>query len=262
MRAFLKYGVWVLSILCFFDFQNLLGSCCSEVCAHQIYIGPEVEYARRTREGGSRQDGILYGARAGYDFIRASKFYFGLEGLYLTGRLHGHSADSEKIKSNFRDAEIEGRLGFTFMRCCWRPIYLTPFFGGGYVDERNNFVNPSPLKLHYDLHYGYVCAGFLSTIHYSRQFDVGLNFKAKYMLNAKNDVTHDPDFDDTSMHVKNEFNYRLELPLTYRVCDDFYLRLVPFYEYRHYGGKVNFPFDFIETRMHMAGATLKFVYCI
>lgn len=262
MKAILKNWKIGISLLLCLQSAPLISECCTYWLPHQFYIGPEVYHLHRFREGGTEQNGVQFGVRAGYDYIKRNWLYVGIEGMYASGRLHGHSSSKEKLKSNFRNSEVEGRLGFTLMHQCCYPFYFTPFFGGGYVDERNHFVRPSPLTIHYDLRYGYVCAGFLSNVHFCPNVDFGINFKTKYMLNAKNDVTHDPDFEDTVMHVKDEFHYRIELPLTYRVCDDFYLRLVPFYEYRHYGGKVNFPFDFVETRLHMAGATLKFMYCI
>lgn len=36
--------------------------------------------------------------------------------------------------------------------------------------------------------------------------------------------------------------------------------LVPFYEYRFYGHRANFPFDFLETKLKLYGATLKLHY--
>jgi len=261
MRALLKFGIIFFSVLICCEVPALFSNCCSPIFPHQIYIGPEVCYFHRSIEG-AKQDGVLFGARTGYDYIKGNCFYAGFEGVYLSGRLHGHSDINGKLKSKFRDAEFEGRLGYTLFRDCGRQVYLTPFIGGGYVDERNNFINPSLLTAHYNMHYGYVCAGFLSSIHLCPRFDFGINFKTKYMINARNDVTHDPEYEDVVMHVKNEFHYRVELPLTYRIYDEFYLRLVPFYEYRLFGGKVNFPFDFHETREHLAGATLKLMYCL
>jgi hypothetical protein len=229
---------------------------------HQLYVGPEFAYVNRLREGGTRQKGLLYGGRVGYDHIKRFKFYWGFEGWFGSGRLHGKSSNDNRLRSNFTDTTIEGRFGYTFQQKCGYRISLTPFIGGGYVLEKNNFIRPSPLKVHFRLHYYYGCAGFLSQATILPRFDIGLNFKAFYPYDGRNKVTHDPEHDSQNMLFKERWMYRLELPLTYHWRQDILLRLDPFYEYREYGKHANYPFDFLETKLRFYGATLKFVYCL
>lgn len=230
--------------------------------AHQFYIGPEIYHVTRWKHGSTTISGEAYGVRLGYEHIRRYKLYWGLEGQYGQGRLKGTSSIDDKIKSKFIDSFIEGRLGYTFQQKYGYRFLVTPYAGLGYAAETNNFIRPSPLRIHFQIRYSYVCAGFLSQISLSPKFDVGVNFKVKYMLQAKNYATHDADFEDTKMLVKERFHYRVEGPLTYHVCEQLLLRLVPFYEYRHYGAHVNFPFNFADTQLSIYGATLKLVYCL
>lgn len=230
---------------------------------HTLYVGPEVYHVERTREGGSRQSGTLVGGRMGYDYLRRYNVYFGWEGFYAgSSTLNGRSAAGNKIKSEFTDMGIEGRIGYTFEQKYGMQFSFTPFVGYGYGMEKNHFIHPSPLRIHFKIRYSYVPIGFLSKVSLSPYLDAGINFKVKYIVNAKNKVTHDPEFGSTTMLVKNETHYRVDIPFTYynwchwNVCVD------PFYEYRIYGGQPNYPFDFLETKLNIYGVTLKLQYSI
>ncbi|MBA3721638.1 MAG: hypothetical protein H0W88_04480 [Parachlamydiaceae bacterium] len=267
--------IFKLMILIFFSstlYQNIFADCPAENCEeykvcsprltqnHIFYAGPEIYYVNRLREKGAKQKGWVYGGRVGYDRIKRNRIYWGLDAVYAGGRLHGHSSKGSELKSNFYDANIEGRIGYTFQQKRSCRIFVTPFLGGGYGEETNNFVHPSPLTIHTQIKYGYVCGGFLSGMSVGCDWFIGLNFKAKYLIDAKNKISHDSEFDDVTMRVKNEMQYRVELPVVYKWCYGFDFGVVPFYEYRHYGQQVNFPFDFIETKLNIYGATFKLIY--
>jgi hypothetical protein len=235
---------------------------CPSVNAHQLYIGPEFYYIQRSRKGGTRQSGGLYAGKIGYDYIKRYRFYVGAEALYGQGTLEGHSGAGNKLKSFFTDMYAEGRVGYTLQQKEGYRFSLTPFIGGGYAEEKNNFIKPSPLTVHFRTYFTYAVGGFLSQMSWNRCFDIGVNFKVKYMIDARSKVSHDPEVENVKMLVKNEMHYRIELPLTYHYGECFWLSLVPFYEYRHYGNQPNYPFDFLETRLKLYGATLKLMYCL
>ena len=229
---------------------------------NQLFIGPEVYYARREREGGTHQSGPVIGVRAGYDHIKRYKFYWGGDLLYAWGRLDGKTADSTKIKSNFIDFDVEGRFGYTFQQKCGYQFSFTPYFGYGYAQERNNFIKPSPLLIHSNIFYTYFPVGFLSQMTLSPCWTVGINFKAKFLWDTKNKISHDPENDSLKMLVKNEIHYRVELPATYQYCENVLFSVVPFYEFRKYGNQANYPFNFLETKWNLYGVTLKLIYCL
>lgn len=247
---------FLIILICGYSWTALSGLDYSQ----QAYAGPEIYYVQRKREGGSHQNGWVGGLRFGYDRIKRYKLYFGGDALFSWGRLEGKSGAGNSLKSNFMDASIEGRIGYTFQQKEGNQISFTPYLGGGYFVETNNFISPSLLKLHTQTRFSYACAGFLSSMNLTDEFNIGLNFKAKYMLDGKHYISHDPEHDPVDMPIKNEMQYRVELPIVYRWCGRYDFGLVPFYEYRHYGGQASYPFDFLDTKLNLYGATLKFIY--
>lgn len=234
---------------------------CSKIKGHMPYIGTDIYYAQRTREGGTKQSGPMAGVRIGYDYIKRYRPYIGIEGVWAQGTLTGKSSDGNRVKNNFTDMYAEGRIGYTLQQKAGWRAFFTPFVGGGYLEEKSKFVSPTPLHIHATIKFGYITAGFLSGLTLTPRWDMGLFFKMRYMWEPKNYVTHDPDYDDSKMLIKNErLQYRVELPFIYKWNTRLLVTLGPFYEYRHYGHHVNFPFDFHETTMQMYGGTLRFIY--
>lgn len=238
-------------------------SCCIvPLPQHQLYIGPEIYHVNRKRDNGSKQNGWVYGGRVGYDRIKRCRIYWGVEGLYATGRLHGHTGARSKIKSCYTDASIEGRLGYTIQlkSCSWLPT-LVPFGGYGYLREMNKF-KVSHIK--FTTQFDYVTAGFLSQFYPNPCWVVGLNFKARFLFNSKCKISdRDPDQQSFSQNFEHKVQYRVELPITYRLncwCDRLAIVAVPFYEFRHYGFQSGFPDDFHGTKLNLYGIDIRFMY--
>lgn len=263
-------------LLLFFSLNPLLAQDCSEwqetecpqnceaKCPqHLLYVGPEVYYMRRAKEGGTKQHGVLGGVRIGYDRIKRYRLYWGVEGYYAAGTLKGKSASKARIVSNVRDSEIEGRFGYTFHRKTGFCASFTPFGGYGYFYQTNNFRKSSPIPLHFRDHFQYAVAGFLSNLFINPSLSIGANFKVKFMIEGKSEVRNDPEFENTNLLMNNKEQYSLDLPINYALCFNerfFDLSVVPFFQYRHYGGRENYPFDFIDTKFWVYGARLLFYY--
>lgn len=262
----------VIRILFFFSFitSSLSATQWTKSYSLDPYIGPEIYYMKREKEGGSTQGGTLYGVRVGYDRIHRYKFYWGIDGLWAKGTLTGQKKKEtpegeikEHLKSVFTDINVEARLGYTFGCKAWRCASFTPYGGLGYFWERNYYEHPSPLEVHFKNHFIYICGGFLSQIFLTPDWSAGLNFKLRYLLEAEQKVEHDPEFGTLTQHYEEKFQYRVELPVTYFYCWSTHplaVGLVPFFEYRQYGHRANFPFDFLEVKLKLYGATLKFQY--
>lgn len=224
-------------------------------------IGPEAYSVDRHREGGTKQHGWLYGGRLLCDHLRRYTFYWAIEGAIASGELSGKSSTKTKLKSNMRDRSIEARFGYTFQYKYGCKYSFTPFIGVGNLVEENNYKNPTPLHLHFKIAYRYVTGGFVSSFYPFDQFKVGLNVKVRYLLDPECKISHDPEFNSTTLKIGNdELQYRIEVPLTY----DYYTRIsfvaTPFYESRIYGGWMAFPFDFRKTRLNNYGVTLQIQY--
>lgn len=237
-------------------------NCCQEPFRHQLFIGPEAYYVKRTREGGAKQNGYLAGIRAGYDYLRGYAFYVGLEGVYATGRLKGEFGEGEKLRSHLTDANVEGRLGYTFESQSCYQASLTPFAGIGYFWEINKYGKPAYLPIHFENTFYYVPIGFLSRVFITPEISVGLNFKARFLIDGKIKASHDPEWEGSFiMRYEDKVQYRIDLPFTYYWLNQHVaISLVPFYEYRHYGYRINFPQNFLDTQFRLYGADLRFLY--
>lgn len=229
---------------------------------NQFYIGPEFCRVERTKECGTWQKASLARIRAGYDRFKRYGWYIGADAFYGTGTLRGISSFKKTLRSDLTDWSIEGRAGYTFQqKTCWK-LAFTPFVGGGYAVEKNHFVKPSPLLIHFKTYFPYGAAGFIFRMYPYSNLEVALNFCAKWPIEPKCHVTHDEELEPAKQHIKERAQYRLDLPFTYRLgCNGpFAIVLSPFYEYRQFGGQINFPFDYIETKFNIWGTSLLFEY--
>lgn len=246
--------------------------CAEEECSlarpQRFSLGPEIYHVERLRQGGTKQEGWNYGLRATYERIKYWGIYWGIEALYAKGHLTGHSGNlkdkTNTIKSNFTDEEVEGSLGFTFQSLTYYQAAFTPILGGGYFRESNRYCKPLGLNgLKFQIRYPYGMIGFICSARPLDCLRVGLTFKAKAMWHAQCHVTGDPELAEAALGIGDRVNYRIEVPFIYLVqkfCDHWEAGLVPFYEWRHYGGQENFPSDFFDTRIQIYGLRLEVCY--
>lgn len=259
MRRLLSYSVLAGLLL----FSSLSAKQWKKSYSLDPFIGPEIYHVKRLKEGGAQQSGNLYGVRIGYDRIKRYKFYWGIDALWAQGILTGKNDRKDHLKSQMSDLNVEARLGYTIQSKCWRCASITPYVGGGYFEEINNYKHPTPLPVHFKNKFTYIPFGFLSQIFVYPFFSVGLNVKIRYLIEAEQEVTNDPKYKKLKQHYEENFQYRIELPFNYFFCWKSFplaIGIVPFYEYRHYGHRANFPFDFLDVKLEFYGATLKLHY--
>jgi hypothetical protein len=232
-------------------------------CPYLIAAGPETYFLIRNREGGTHQDGRIDGVRIGIDRIKCYSWYLGADYLYATGWLKGDTATGRPLRSELTDQIFEARLGFTLQqKNCGCP-FIVPFGGWGYFKEVNDFYRPSPLPCKFTDTFNYVVAGFLSGINFTPLLSMGINFKLRFMQDAKSDVSDDPLFDGVTLMMKDEMHVRLDIPFAYSPCNSWLgigFLLSPFYEYRHFGGREGFPFNFKDTKFYLYGARFALTY--
>lgn len=222
-------------------------------------IGPEFYYAQRKKDGGTKQTGWLYGGRALYERRVPCGFYWAVDGYYAYGKLHGKGSSGSKLKSELTEKEIEGRLGYSFSLNPCKNITITPFGTYGYYCNKNKFVDPSPLEVTYHDSYQYGGGGISLSLPLTRCFTAELIFNAKYMFQAKSIVKDDPEYDDIKLIIENKMQYEASLPLRYATCLKGWkitIECAPFYRFRHFGERPNYPFDFIETKFQNYGVSL------
>lgn len=251
-------GVLISLILFFFP-----GKCLwSQSKGYQFFLGPEIYYVKRQKEGGAEQTGVLYGVRGGYEKIKRYKFYYALDGLYSTGILEGKT-NHKTIKSEFSNSNVETRFGYTLQAKYWPCFSFTPFVGVGYMWEYSRYLHPSPMRVHFDNQFPYIPFGFLTSFLVTDRLQMGLNFKARFLWEGKQKVTHDPQYSSLEQCYEQHLQYRVEIPLEYFFNWNQHAlsaRLTAFYEYRHYGHWINYPFDFLDTTFKFYGANFELLY--
>jgi len=228
-------------------------------CTYFTYVGPEIYYFQRSRKGGTEQSGRIDGIRFTIDRVKGAGIYLGGEILYSEGTIKGFNSRRKRLVSDVTDLIGEGRVGFTFMIPFGKFPFIIPYAGYGYFNEKNQFLNPSPLLYTTVDTFNYVAAGFLSGLNLTPCLSMGINIKARFMLNGRSKITEDPDFDDTVLRMSDESHYRVEVPFAYTLagsCLRLEAILSPFFEYRHFGGKEGYPFNFIDTKFYLLGTTV------
>jgi hypothetical protein len=226
-----------------------------------LYIGPEIYYLRRDREGGSWQRGWLFGGRALYERRKSFGFYWAAEGYYAHGIITGKSSSGSKLKSHLTEAEAEARLGFSLCFRICPKFSFTPYGGYGGFYCKNNFKHPSPLPCIFRDSFEYALAGFITSMRFNTCLEASIDFKAKYMLDGQSNITHDPDNESVSLKMNNELQYELAIPINYNCCWKgrlLKITIAPFYRFRHFGGMLNYPYDFIDTKFRSYGGRVLF----
>lgn len=235
----------------------------SKDCTCTIAVGPEVYHLERVRAGGTQQQGWINGFRLGLDRIKRYGWYVGGDFLYATGPLKGRTLTGRKVVSVLSDQIYEVRLGYTLQKNEWRRPFFTPFAGWGHFREINDFTPPSPLPCTFTDTFNYWTAGFLSGVNFGSLLSMGVNFKLRFMQNGQSKVTDDPLFDNVTLLMKDEMHVRLDIPVAFNPRGTLFaigFLLTPFFEYRHFGGREGFPFNFRETKFYLYGARFALTY--
>ncbi len=250
--------MWKLFLSCFF-----LWTCVTEAHPTQaLAVGEEVYRMKRMRDGGTQQNGRVDGVRVSYDRIKKNAWYFGGDYFSSSGRLVGHSGAQRKILSTITDNIWEGRIGYTLKKDEPYSHFFSFFTGYGYFHEINDFHPPTPIPFKFVDSFTYIPIGFLSGVNFSALLSMGFNFKIMFMQNAECEVRDDPVRGDTTLQMNNETNYRVDIPLLFTPpCTRLQIAFActPFLEFRHFGGREGFPFNYIDTKFNLLGARLSLV---
>lgn len=258
MHRFISKMLFLILIL--FSSGEIAGE--SFLKRHEVSIGPQWSYLKRTKSGGSKQTGNLYGVYANYDRLVRYSWYWGGDIQYSLGTLRGRTAMGDKMTSHFSQFCAEARIGYTFQQKESYQIAFTPFIGGGYIIEKNNFTKSSPLPIHFKIPYSFATAGFLAGARISDCWEAGVNFKARLPFDPHCHVSNDPENDPVKQRIGERVFYRVDIPIVYHAfCNpNMMVVLNPFFESRRYGKHVNFPFDFYETKLNFYGIILEWQY--
>jgi hypothetical protein len=254
---FVHIEICMFYLLAIFIFLGNVLSASLNPCIYNFHAGPEVYHLRRVREGGTRQDGCLEGVRLGFDRIKRYAIYIGADYLYASGKLEGGTATGRRLTSDLTDRIVELRLGYTLQQKDPRRAFITAFAGYGYFRETNEFYTPSPLPCTFTDTFNFFSVGFLSGVNFNPLLSMGINFKLRFMQDGKSEVSDDPVYDTVLLNMQDEIHVRLDVPILFSPCKTRLkagLLLAPFFEYRHFGGREGFPFNFKDTKFYLYGA--------
>jgi hypothetical protein len=219
-------------------------------------IGPQVFFLRRIRKGGTRQDGRLQGVYISYDYLKKQSIYFGGSWEKSTGDIEGQTGRGAPLKSEMTDNLYEGRIGYTFQHPSVLHTFFVPLIGYGYFDESNSYINPSPINITYYNSYQYVLAGFLTGADLNNYVGFWINFKIRFMINGQAKVEDKSMAQNIELKMNNELSFRLDTPIIFSPpYIGYFLKIsaAPFYEYRHYGGRKGYPYNYYDTKMNSIG---------
>ena len=214
-----------------------------------VNVGWEGYHLDRDRSSGVHQDGTVMGVQA---MVDGNWYLYGaLLGRYARGRLKGKSPDGNPLVSDYRNGEVQGRIGWQLRRRCWRVIPLAFI---GVVDQDNWFHAPTDMDLRFLTRYGYVGAGVDAKVKLGSIW-FGLLVLGGKTFEGRVKVLNDPLFDDAVMLVNEKSVYEVEVSIRWQ-CFEF----VPFWRYRALGEKLYYPFDYAETKFRASGARFALVF--
>jgi hypothetical protein len=258
-------------VLAFSCIDSLAAKESTRLLTQDAYIGPQIFNSKRTRDNGVVQHGVMYGGTAGYDRLKRNAFYVGLWGSYAQGILRGKTSPNEEgvksaLRSRFREAEVEGRFGFTMQAKRGMRFFLTPFVGAGYFNELNHVLPPSPEDslMKSRTSFGYASLGALSGIFVTHRLRIAIDFDAKFMVHGrcKSFDTEEelPEGKKSAITpIGEKIQYYTQLPITYQLTEDRHwlnFSFVPFLRYRHYGAHNAYFGKFYPTHFKNYGASL------
>lgn len=223
----------------------------------EFSLGMESSRIKRMRSGGTKQDGFLNGVRLSYDYF--NRLYLGADYFRGSSRLDGHTGRNRQITSILTDRTYEGRVGYCFLD---GGHFFSFFSGYGKFHEVNDFYPPTPVPFTFINTYSYIPVGFLSGVYLTSLVSMGFNFKVMFMRDAKSTVSDDPGRADVVLNMNEEINVRIETPFMLfpeHTRMNIRFSFVPFYEFRHYGGREGYPFNYIDTKYNLLGARVALV---
>jgi hypothetical protein len=244
-----------LVITFFFLHTQLFGS--MYFGPHIFSAAPEICYNERERTN-SKISGYTFGGTLQYERMYKNSLYAHLHGSYLSGTLNGSTTTGLPLASNYFEKEWQGRLGYTFSFFS-NSLWLTPYAGYGTLITTNQFKDPTPLHFCFTDRTDYYALGLNFSTHLKNSFFLKADFNYKKVDEGACDIKNDPIYDHVDLVIGETQFFYGELAVYYSpLCKGQSYEISLYYNRRDYGGKENFPLDFIQTRYNIHGLKLLF----
>ena len=254
-RRFKFFLCLLLCWPCLFHSSNLHSFCVDS----KFLLGPEIYHVHRVKKGCGSQDGTALGFRGSIEANFERHGFLATNFLVSSAHLSGKNSDSA-LQSKFINNYLEIVAGYNFFFNCFACEFkLTPFFGYGSMWENNSFKQKKPIRISFRNQLIYFPLGFHFVYKINDRYSTGVTALLRYIWDGAVQVK-DPFYKKLVQRYEEHPQYRLEAFLNF--CIELCKKNVDlsssiFYEYRHYGSAINFPFDFIDTKFEFWGINLK-----
>lgn len=228
---------------------------------HSVTLSCQAYWMRRTREGGSEQTGVLKGFWTEYERFARERLYWSVHFYNAKGILDGHTGSDARLKSNKKESEVEGRIGYCLTLKRYPNFCIAPFIGFGAFTGNNQFIEPSPLEFTMETHFLFTGIGFKSQYSFTPFISLGMQLEVKIPYDVHCKIKNFDELENVTQFIKEKAGVEVELPfqvkLPKRSCFQIGAAVVPFYRYRKYGAQSNYPFDYPKTSFQIAGARME-----
>lgn len=212
-------------------FRFIIGAFClvsSVLFAHfdracnpdRLFVAPEYQWRQWNFVSGRHSEQNMWGGRIGYEHYAPCQFFGRLFGRYNFGKTTNKLFLGQWYN---HELDVEANIGYTYAFGCHDNWLITPYLGGGYLQDREYIYNS--IFLHDE--YFYVPVGLLIGWDINCDWSIALRGQADIMVFRRNGQ---PEPRVTGMPKKT--NWLAELPITFRMCGGWDLSFVPEYSFR------------------------------
>lgn len=219
----MKYLIALLIITSWTFAQEGTSNCCSLERNSLLKVGAAYSYVWLKPEGEDTFRGNLYGAQGIYEYAPCQSIYQALRFSWKQGE-----TDCDSDIRSLLDFDVHERIGYTFCPCD-KTWCITAFTGFGYRFLGHTLKQRVFESLHFDYNEFYIPVGLLVSMNFANDWDVGLN--TIWMPQVFPSVNIDP-LGGANWVIRRKIgNFRVELPVNYSQCREWFIELKPFFEF-------------------------------
>ena len=235
-NIFHSNSFWASALMGCSDEETTMGN--------RLWVGPRWE-RRSGNDAAFPVEGSINGVSVGWRSRNADAVFLSVEGVFNDGEFKPTTGG----RTDYEEWQIEALVGYTFSNEC-RSLFVTPYTGIRYREAEN--VLGAPLNLNVDQDVWTAPFGVRTDFLLTDTIAIGLDARLQWKIEDEQLVTAAaftiPD------EAEHDLTYRLDAPVTFRVCSRGEIEVRPYYEWDRfdsdagnrktrideYGGQVSF----------------------
>ncbi len=235
-NIFHSNSFWASALMGCSDEETTMGN--------RLWVGPRWE-RRSGNDAAFPVEGSINGVSVGWRSRNADAVFLSVEGVFNDGEFKPTTGG----RTDYEEWQIEALVGYTFTNEC-RSLFVTPYTGIRYREAEN--VLGAPLNLNVDQDVWTAPFGVRTDFLLTDTIAIGLDARLQWKIEDEQLVTAAaftiPD------EAEHDLTYRLDAPVTFRVCSRGEIEVRPYYEWDRfdsdagnrktrideYGGQVSF----------------------